>query len=265
MGDRIHFVFSPSGGGSLREAIKASGSGDRVLTLFDDLSFGPITSIEPQQRAAWISENLGIDWDESWWRKDEYFWSTARAMSDIPAVVWVNRNSATEFAGFLAFVSSKVDRAYSVVDVSDLAIPHFNEGARAKVPSLATILPEQFIKEQLLSKSTLLATNDERALVEMWQNLQQEAAPLRVVTTNGYLISAPEDFFDDELLYYAGREWRKVAWVLTDTWASIWSKCRRVSELFIASRLNALVDNGQLEIKGNPDSIHESWVRHGMR
>ena len=38
----LHVVFTPSGAGNLREALKNAGRDGQVVTFFDDLSFGPI-------------------------------------------------------------------------------------------------------------------------------------------------------------------------------------------------------------------------------
>jgi hypothetical protein len=38
----LHIVFTASGVGSLRQALKNAGRDDEVISFFDDLSFGPI-------------------------------------------------------------------------------------------------------------------------------------------------------------------------------------------------------------------------------
>jgi len=38
----IHLVFTPSGAGCLRSALKGAGRDDAVVAFFDNLSFGPI-------------------------------------------------------------------------------------------------------------------------------------------------------------------------------------------------------------------------------
>jgi hypothetical protein len=47
----LHFVFSPSGAASLAEALEQAGRDDRVITFFDDLSFGPINPADSISRA----------------------------------------------------------------------------------------------------------------------------------------------------------------------------------------------------------------------
>jgi len=52
-------VFNPSAAAGLRDALRQSGRDERVVSLFDSLSFGPINPPEPELRRRWVEEELG--------------------------------------------------------------------------------------------------------------------------------------------------------------------------------------------------------------
>ena len=96
----LHVVFTPSGAGSLREALKNAGRDDQVVTFFDDLSFGPINPAASASRAEWVENQLGwTNWEEVT-ALSEPFWHEALS-PDHRKVAWLSRRSAMEFAGFL--------------------------------------------------------------------------------------------------------------------------------------------------------------------
>jgi hypothetical protein len=49
----VHFVFHPSAALSLRKALAAEGLHDRVIALFDDLSYGPLGLADDCRRQEW--------------------------------------------------------------------------------------------------------------------------------------------------------------------------------------------------------------------
>ena len=60
----LHVVFNPSAAGSLRQALDLAGRDEIVIGLFDDFSFGPISSSDPDVRARWVEDVLGFSWGD---------------------------------------------------------------------------------------------------------------------------------------------------------------------------------------------------------
>jgi hypothetical protein len=55
----LHVVFTPSGAGSLRQALADAGRDDQVISSFDNLSFGPIDPPDLLLRSKWVESELG--------------------------------------------------------------------------------------------------------------------------------------------------------------------------------------------------------------
>ncbi len=93
--ETLHVVFTPSGAGALRDALAAEGRDDRVVSLFDNLSFGPIDSPDGSTRPAWVEEQLGYTgWDEVL-AESEPFWR--ESLSPGPRkIVWMSRRATME-------------------------------------------------------------------------------------------------------------------------------------------------------------------------
>jgi hypothetical protein len=101
----LHVLFTPSGAGILRQALRQQPGGaarnDRVIVLDDPLSIGPINPPDPVRRLEWMTECLGVapvEW-EGLPESTDRFWEKALAAES--PVVWLSRYSAAEYCGFL--------------------------------------------------------------------------------------------------------------------------------------------------------------------
>jgi hypothetical protein len=56
----LHVAFTDTGAADLREALKTSGRDDAVVSLADNLSFGPIDPVDPEARWNWVEKELGF-------------------------------------------------------------------------------------------------------------------------------------------------------------------------------------------------------------
>lgn len=258
-----HIVFTPSGAGTLRQALQAAGRDDDVVSLFDDLSFGPIDTLDPFERARWVAEELGWDdWEEVSARA---FWN--EALSPVHRkVVWVSRRSAMEFAGFLAWLFRLGDARCEIVDMTDekvsRRVEHGPPWPPALAVSLAGIFPDEVVDSRLLERSRELQHAERERYQALWTTLRSENAPLRVVE-NGTLVSAPISFFDDQLMQFVTREWQKVAMVVGNTLvAQMDDHIFQAGDLFLAARINDLVEKGRLEVRGtSPLEMRGSEIR----
>src|SRR5476649_1972926 len=101
----LHVAPGYSARGSLIQALQGAGLDDEVIGFPDDLSCGPIDTDDSQQRAAWWPpyyadqdfEHIGVFWERL-------------TTSEERLVLWFSRNSAREFAGFLAWADRLGDR-----------------------------------------------------------------------------------------------------------------------------------------------------------
>jgi hypothetical protein len=126
----LHVVFTPSGAGSLRQALADAGRDDQVISSFDNLSFGPIDPPDLLLRSKWVESELGwTGWNDIA-PKTEAFWREALSSSH-RKVAWLSRRSAMEYAGFLEWLWRLGDAPCEVVDLSEVTISHRLEHAPA--------------------------------------------------------------------------------------------------------------------------------------
>jgi hypothetical protein len=273
----LHVVFTDTGAADLREALKTSGRDDAVVSLADNLSFGPIDPVDPKARRNCVEKELGFsgwpstpeqDGDNGWQDisvKADAFWNESLSRQH-RKVAWVSRRSVMEYAGFLEWLWRLGDAPCEVVDLTDVKISYRPKHGPPRRPRLAMSLA-------MLGHDTI-RNNDLRDLAEplqmiargryldLWRQLRLENAPLRIIDGDK-LVSAPIEFFDSLLLSYMTANWQKVARVvgkaLTDqTMDSVFQTC----DIVLAARINALVKSRVLEFKGwDPFAIRFSEIR----
>jgi hypothetical protein len=258
----VHIVFGESAGGSLRQALRSMKRKDRVLALNDDLSLGPIDPAEPRARRAWIAEELGYKVGEALVARVEGFWENALA----PAqrwIVWTSRRSARDYTGFLEWLWRLGDQPCDIVDLTDTRFPdrcaEGPAGYLSLVISPGILSPDQIVAMGLVDRAQPLAPAPRARYRDIWSRLRTENAPLRVISETG-LSSAPITFYDEELLSYAVRHWRKVARIVGEALTSQ-EEFSRCGDLLLAARMRALANAGRLEARGNPLKMRFSEVR----
>jgi hypothetical protein len=261
----VHFVFSPSGAGGLRRALSQCGPSPEVVTLFDDLSFGPL---DPERRAQWWQASFSNEDDDGEglegeiWRRRSRFWEVALS-PDVAPVVWINRLSAQERTGLLSFVANTHGRPFKLIDVTDVLIQQPSGGQPATAVTIAQLLPHSFI-EVLRRETSEVVVDTSWILTSLteWQRLLAEDAILRIVDAEGHLISVAEDFFDAWLLRFVGEDWTRAARVVGDALGAYHREChRRIGDLFPALRLHILAERSLVEVKGTLGALHDYSVR----
>ena len=239
------------------------GISEEVVAYFEDLSYGPIETLEFKSRARWIEARLGYEWADEWLEaKDDAFWSMAASTEIIP-VAWVNRHSAAEYAGFLAFVTRMGSRPFLVVDVTDVEI------ALGKVlsptPTFGVFNPSQIVSEALVARAAPLSASDLDSYVETWKQLQRDNAELRIVDSDRRLTSAAFSYFDEVLLSHISEEWKKCTLVVGESLQQLTGNCRWVGDLLLWARLRDIVESGQAEAEAEAEAEGDMLVMHLSR
>jgi hypothetical protein len=261
----LHVVFSPSAAVDLRKALTAMRRNDRVVALFDDLSFGPIDPPDPAVRSAWVAAELGYDdWDDLT-AKVESFWDTA-ADTGSRHILWLSRRRAADYAGFLEYLWRLGDQPCEVIDLTETMIVgggHREEAERPHLVLTLALLPAYQIRaNNLIDLARPLASAARGAYRAQWQKLRTENAPLRALTPDLSLASAPLDLFDAGLLARVTTEWRKAARVVGEMLMQLEDeKILQTGDLILAARLAAIAAAGRIESKGDPREVRNSEVR----
>jgi hypothetical protein len=260
----LHILFTPSAAGDLRETLRHLGRDDRVICLFDCLSFGPINPPDPAARQKWIEDELGYTGWEEVTDKSEAFWTDALSSSE-RKIAWTSRRSAQEFAGFLEWLWRFGDGPLEVIDLTDVSVVSgMRDGVVTKphpAVSVALLSTYQLLENGLLDRAVALTPTLRDRYRAQWRQLRIEDAPLRVLTPEG-LASAPLTFFDPTLLSYATPAWQKMAMVVAKALSEFWDTgLIQTGDLVLAARVRALVESGDLEARGDLSEIRWCEVR----
>lgn len=245
----LHVVFTPSGAGSLRQALGQAGRKDAVIAFFDDLRFGPIDPPDPLLRTKWVEAELGwTGWEEVTARSKQ-FWLEACSPSS-RKIAWLSRRSGLEYAGFLEWLWRLGDAPCEVVDLTEVTVMRPPPLPPAPAISLGILSPDAIQSNGLCDLATPLQAAERKRYLDLWRQLRVENAPLRVVASD-ILSSAPISFFDPLLMSHVTDHWQKVAMIVGLSLSSQWdSGVFQTGDIFLAARVNALVESGQLEIQG---------------
>lgn len=263
----LHFVFTPSGAGCLLQALRKAGRSDPVITTYDDLSFGPINSLDPHVRAKWVADELGApNWIEIC-RDSERVPDDADARApNKRKIVWLTRRSAMEYAGFLNWLSRLGDAPCEVVDLSEVMVSSRSEQEPRRPPYLAMSLgmlhPDIICRERLWDLAEPLQEPARKRYQDVWQKLLVENAPLRVIDGET-LVSAPISFFDSRVTSQVNDKWQHAMRIVGKTLVggpNEW--IIEFGDTFVMGRLMALVKSGHLDLQGEPGGeLRNSQVR----
>jgi len=244
-------LFGQSAAGTLRQVLQSRGASDEVAGFGDDLSFGPLGSID--ERIAWFDRECPDL--ESWdWLRESHdrFWAAIEQWEG-PLRVWLAPASAAENCGYHAFRARAKDRP-AAMTVSRLRVT-FGDGSGGAL-GLGSHNADEIA--ELLDGATIEPCEDPRAVGERWRALSKENTGLRIVNGD-LLISAPEDHFDHLLLAAGSNEWRKAMRVVADAMVAGWDLDHQVSDTFLALRLRTLVEAGVIESDGPIHGEDDSW------
>jgi hypothetical protein len=249
----LHFVFTPSGAGCLLQALKKAGRNDPVIIEYDDFSFGPIDPSDAASRAEWVANELGeTDWNRGPPTPGRELYETQ--FPDNRKVAWLTRRSAMEYAGFLDWLWRLGDVPCEVVDLTDLTVSYHPQHGPPRPPSLmmsvGMLHHDKICDDRLWDLARPLQSGERQGYLDLWQRLRLENAPLRVIE-DARLVSAPISFFDEVLMSLVSEHWRKARRIVGEALVSeMYQGTIQPDDLVLSARLNALVKDGRVEIRG---------------
>lgn len=240
-GEVTHIVFTPSGAATLCQRIVELNAVPKVLCLQDNLSLGPL-ACSSKARSAWFESMFGMEWSPVIQQRLEFWNDVTRIAGD--CCVWLCRNVASDFCGYLEWVSRHGGRSHDVVD-ADMPI------------GLINLLPEWL---ERFAEATSADRGRQSTEAEEWSGLISENALVRRIQ-NGRVVSAPLSCFDDLLLAKASPDWRSAALMVGEVLANDFAEVHQTGDLLLFNRLWALVDAGCLESRGDHGSIRSVQMR----
>jgi hypothetical protein len=238
----LHVASGDSACGSLIQALQGADLNEDVIAFPDDLSCGPIDTNDPQTRVAWWApyysnrdfNHIGAFWDRL-------------MVSEDRLVLWFSRNSAREFACFLACADRLGSQPYAIID------------ATRPRPSYVSIMRPNLLAS--LAGSARIPTADEKVgFREDWRRLKRENAPFRIASPQG-LVSVPADYFDSFLLKRVPPAGERIARVVMDVLGIDGDPYDQVGDIMLLARVVALVKSGRLVADGDPWDMHSSRIK----
>ena len=223
---------------------------DKVVSLTDCLSFGPIASSE--QRSDWLDAHVPVwgGWD---WISEsaQEFLDTISAWPG-ERLVWIAPRSACEQCG-LQWYFERTHGAAGPMIIADRPIQF--KRVTAVSLGLGELAPEYM--DDLYCNAPRRDWAAERASPDEWQRLRAEDTLLRIVD-QGVLRSVPPTYFDQLLLDRCTADWQKwsraVGWAMVDAM----DQGHHLGDAPILWRLRELIKAGRLECRGElPGQQHD--------
>jgi hypothetical protein len=260
-----HIVFSDTFAASLSTALRELGCDDAIACLPDDLSFGPTNPSDPATRFKWIRKELAPDLNDGSWQPNRItkFWKVAFAPAK-RRIAWVSQRAASEYAGFLDFVSRSDNADCDLVAFdTDGVIRRGPNGhvTAGRAICLSELPPYHLAVARYWDRAVKLDSAARERYRANWAQLRKENAPLRILSDHG-MVSAPITYFDELLVSCTIDRWRKAARVIGEALCSFTDgPFSQVGDFFSAGRLRVLVQTGRLEGRGNLTGPRFSEVR----
>ncbi len=242
---RLHIVFGDSGAGTLKQVLAGSRSTDRVVSLGDDLSWGPIGRDKLRERIAYFDAFCPIPDGWSWLAEaHEKFGEEVAAEWD-ERLVWLGSASAAELAGYLFYLDRFGELPAQVIRPDEHLPPHPRFGPAGSIGVL-----NASDVAAVLEKAPRRPVADDIALYGRWAELVADGALLRVLQDGG-LRSAPLDHFDHLILSAVGPEWKLGIRVIGDAIGASFDERVQINSDFLFMRLSELAKHGVLEAEGD--------------
>ena len=175
-------------------------------------------------------------------------------------MVWLTRRSAAEYCGFLELLSLLPEK--SEICLADFTEQKFSvDKANTMEASISLGHLNEENMETGFQIESISKIRELVPLIQMWKDLKNENAALRIVENNR-LISKSEDYFDEFLFRYISASWQKLYRVVGEAVVSSWENGHRVSFDWFNQRIERLAKDGFVETENHATSI-ERRIRLG--
>ncbi|MDF2763545.1 MAG: hypothetical protein K0S81_539 [Rhodospirillales bacterium] len=251
----LHVAQGDTAAGLLLQATRHFGVPGDVQPIREDLSHGPLG--DGRARMAYMKaccRNLDLDFDPDPRADDtDLQWRSLleRVERERPAAVavWHSDNAADHV--FLRMAAHWLRD--SGVPLWEVMVP-----PRDGDHGVAIYGPERLAP--MFDRRREIGAEEVHSLALEFLAIQVRPEPVRRFD-GAQLHFRPIDAYDDEILGVVRPDWRLAAQVIADLWAA-WDDGRNwITDVFVASRLSALIDAGRLEAQGSRVSVRSYQVR----
>lgn len=244
-------------------ALKSMKLSEKVISLYDIFSSGPIMNLHKQsgieQRYQWLENHFRFEYEDIQQIKERFNYAVMEIKStlrDIPIVIWIGDN-AHEQTGLrlILYLLKGKSNDISVVHTTSAYINHCQRpNIKETLKYSGEISSEQLKKIYEDDESCKFLTSRVRETYESeWEELARSEATLRI-WKNEQILAVSEDYFDDfivEKAYGIQTEEYILAVRLIGEVIGYLHDEEYVGDRFIEYRIRQLIHNGIFLAKGD--------------
>jgi hypothetical protein len=262
MQDQVHVTFSAHAGEVVILALAKMGSDHRVISLQDDLGYGPIDPVDTRLRAEFEREAFVFDVPTDVSTSVTEFWNQTITSSE--HVLWFSRRSVRELTGYMEWIF-RCPKPPLVVDIDKIDFGY----PRGKRPpsSVGVLSPDRIVASQATRYAHRLSTSTLDSDSSAWLAQKHENSPLRILTDTG-LESVSIKYFDTLILACSANDWLPSVRVVGDALTRLIEEdaYAQARDHLIIGRLRRLVLDGALEANGDVFSgLSDIYIRRPER
>lgn len=265
----IHIVFEEANIEALRKSFELDNSMEgEIVPIQDDYAVGPLNEIYTQE---------GIEKRNKWWRdilRDGHYDGIAedghvddnkeveqlkaKLTENIQEVLWIwTAQNKHDVSGYYWLMSQLKDFQGRVFILYLNNLPFINEKGNIFYPaSLFQIPPKEFVKAKKLAR--LITLSEFETDPDEWAKICREDKGVRLLEGGKKLIQKGYDYYDSELLKFAGKDWQKASKLFQQYYSKVKDT---TGDAYLLWRLKQMFEEGKLEMQGNMKNMKEFEVR----
>ncbi|WP_034867995.1 DUF1835 domain-containing protein, partial [Clostridium lundense] len=261
MGNLIHLCFSASARGSLKYAVSTNIIyGNKVIGFYDDLSNGPIyEKVDLGDRINWckkLIKEYRVEYIQCL-RENYYKFNKklSKITSEDTVYFWVS-NNASELVN-LMYTLEKLSLPLENMYISNVSEVTYNQGLINEfTPRLVgEVSPDRF--PEFITTKKKMEKGTYTSLLDNWNKIKEQRGKLRVYE-DGQVITVDEDYFDNQILKYTPKEFRKCVRTVGET---LGYSEKPISDNYIFLRIQQLIKNGDIEYKGDFNIMRQMEIK----
>lgn len=256
----IHIVFQEADIEVLKQAIELDPQlAGEIEIIRDDYAVGPLQNIYEtegyQNRREWwkqLLEASPYDTDQLMNLVDDRMavHNLKKSLEDnTREVVWIwmgqNQHDVCGYYWLISQLKEYQGRVY-VLYMNNL--PFINEKGHIFYPAaLHQIQPKEFLKAKKLNRAVTLSEFEVDP--DEWTRIINENSVIRLLEGGKKIVSAPDDFYDKDILQNIPNDWQKGNRVMSNVLAKMKIK---TGDVFLLWRMKQLAAEEKMEIQGDP-------------
>lgn len=234
-----HIIFGPSAAGSLRYIINEKGLNQDVLSIDDDLSYGPLHSLEERIKfGAELINSIAPDDEEftSYFESAVSSWPTPENFTGCKVILWHCENAPEQL--MLQMVANQLqdfDELYEVALDNKISLAR----------GTGEYTPEKL--GSFIGTEAKISPERKRELVTSWKHSVQQKGTLRI-WENESVVTVDEVYYDNLLLQNCTEEFLNAARIVGE---ALGTTAQLLSDTWLNYRLLELVKMHTIQAKGN--------------